>query len=294
MKSLSSTSLVSIALTLQLLSGVSAVREIRFVSPLQSLTIPDPELLETVPDASSEGQGALETPRRRFLPRFFAGLKAEDTIRQKLAMGQVKVKDDLTEEEISGKDWVGKVQAAQERRNRKEESLIEAGYDAAIAKYESSAASATTPKAQNPNKYQFVGIIDKSNPQKPIKWHARPKPAGAKWSIRLVHVNKDAIVKDLFDRGKIDVFAKYTNTGKMKIKGEGDAAKPTNIPIVTSKYEVRKRSLKNLFNFSPKHFFYGFIWSLLEGTPPPTRNVHGWGNRVRSKLSIPGRKKWNA
>lgn len=257
MKSFSGTSLVGVTLVLQLLSGVSAVREIRFVSPLQSLTIPDPELLETVPDASSKGQGALETPRRRFLPRFLAGLRAEDTVRQKLAVGQIKVTDDEVEEaDISGEDWVGKAKVAQERRKRKEDTLIEAGYDAAIAKYESSAASALTiPKAQNPNKYQFVGLIDKSNPKKPITWHARPKPANAKWSIRLVHVNKDAIVKDLFDRGKIDIFAKYTNTGKMKTKGEGDAAKPTNIPIVSSKYEARERSWKNMFNFSPKHFF---------------------------------------
>ena len=94
MKSFSSASLVGATLVLQLLSGTtSAVREIRFVSPLQSLTIPDPELLETVPDASSKGQGALETPRRRFLPRFLAGLKAEDTVRQKLAVGQIKVPD---------------------------------------------------------------------------------------------------------------------------------------------------------------------------------------------------------
>lgn len=245
------------ALLLQLLSGATAVREIQFVSPLQSLTIPDPECRETVPSASSDGQVALETPRRKFLPRFLAGLKAEDTIRQKLAVGQISVTDDkVRETDISGKDWVGQAKVAEERRKRKEESLIEKGYDAAIARYESSAASdTTTPKSKNSNKYQFVGLIDKSNPKKPIKWHARPKPSGAKWSVRLVHVNKDAIVKDLFDRGEIDIFAKYTNTGKMKTKGEGDAAKPTNIPIVTSKYEIRERSWKTLFNFSPKHFF---------------------------------------
>ena len=246
MKASYSISFANAALLLQLMSGASAIREIRFVSPLQSLTIPDPELLETVPDASSDGQGALEMPRRKFLPRFLAGLKAEDTIRQKIAAGQISVRDDeVPEADVSGKDWVGRAKAAEERRKRKEESLIETGYDAAIARYESSAASASTvPKKQNPNKYQFVGLIDKSDPKKPVKWHARPKPSGAKWSVRLVHVNRDAIVKDLFDQGKIDIFAKYTNTGKTKTKGEGDAAKPTNIPIVTSKYEVRERSWK--------------------------------------------------
>jgi len=257
MKPSSSIYLLGVTLLFQLLSGASAVREVRFVSPLQSLTIPDPELLDKAPDASSDGQGALETPRRKFLPRFVAGLKAEDTMRQRLAVGEIKVKDDeVLEADVSGKDWVGQAKVAEERHRRKEDSIIEKGYDAAIARYESSSAAsaASTPKAKNPNKYQFVGLIDKSNPKKPIKWHARPKPAGAKWSIRLVHVNKDAIIKDLFDRGKVDIFAKYTNTGKMETKGEGDADKPTNVPIVTSKYEVRKRSWKTLFNFSPKHF----------------------------------------
>lgn len=251
----SSTTFVAVATLLQLLSGASAVREIRFVSPLQSLTIPDPELFDKTPDPSSEGQGALTTHRRRFLPRFMAGLKAEDTVRQKLATGQIAVDDDDDATDVSGKDWVGKAKAAQERRRKKEDALIEEGFDAAIAEFESSSAASAVPKVQNPNKYQFVGLVDKSNPKKPITWHARPKPAGSKWSLRLVHVNKDAIVKDLYDRRKIDIFAKYTNTGKTKIMGEGENAKPTTVPIVTSKYEARERSWKNLYNFSPKHFF---------------------------------------
>lgn len=251
MNQYSSTTFVT--LLLLLLVGASAVREIRFASPLQSLTIPDPECLEMKPDPSQ--QGALETPRRKFLKRWLAGLKAEDTIRQKIALGQIQTKcdDDQYEAiEVGGKDWVTKTRAAEEKRLKKEAAIIEQGYDAAMARYDAAATEATKP--ENPNKFQFVGLIDRTNGKKPISWHARPKPPGAKWSVRLVHVNKDAIVKDLFDRGKVDIFAKYTNTGKFKTKGEGESAKSTNIPIVTTKYEARERSWKNLFNFSPKHF----------------------------------------
>ncbi len=227
-------------LTLLLLAvGASAVREIQFVSPLQSLTIPDPEHVEKHPEAE---MGAVATPRRRFLPRFLAGLQAENTVREQIAMGRINTDDDDSVD-VGGKDWVGKTKAAEERRRAKEDAIIEQGYDAAMAKYDAMAAAASA-KAGNPNKYQFVGLLDRSNPKKPISWHARPKPSGAKWSVRLVHVNKDAIIKDLFNRGKVDIFAKYTNTGKFQIEGEGETAKPTSIPIITSKYEARERSIK--------------------------------------------------
>eukprot|EP00531_Pseudo-nitzschia_arenysensis_P004585 CAMPEP_0116126416 /NCGR_PEP_ID=MMETSP0329-20121206/6321_1 /TAXON_ID=697910 /ORGANISM="Pseudo-nitzschia arenysensis, Strain B593" /LENGTH=280 /DNA_ID=CAMNT_0003620499 /DNA_START=79 /DNA_END=921 /DNA_ORIENTATION=- len=194
---------------LSLAAGASAVREVQFVSPLQSLTIPDPEHVEKHPENE---MGALETPRRRFLPRFLAGLQAENTVREQIAMGRINTSAD-DDVDVSGKDWVGKTKA--------------------------------------------VNLLDywiEQTPRNPFPGTARPKPSGAKWSVRLLHVNKDAIVKDLFDQGKVDIFAKYTNTGKFQIKGEGENAKPTSIPIVTSKYES-KRSIKNLFNFSPKHFF---------------------------------------
>jgi len=242
-----------------LLTVASAVKEIRFASPLQSLTIPDQEVLEKVV-ADPTQQGALETPRRKFLPRFLVGLKAENTVREKIAMGQIQTTADDDDDgadavEVGGKDWLGKTRAADEKRRNREAAVIEQGYDAAMAKYDAVAAAKSSNKAQNSNKYQLVGLLDRTNAKKPISWHARPKPSDAKWSVRLVHVNKDAIVKDLFDRGKIDIFAKYTNTGKFQTKKEGDATKPTSVPIVTTKYEARERSLKNIFNFSPKHFF---------------------------------------
>jgi hypothetical protein len=111
------------------------------------------------------------------------------------------------------------------------------------------------------NKYQFVGVIDNKNRKnsnqdqnKVITWYARPKPPQAKWSVRLVHVNQDAIIKDLFARGKIDIFAKYTNAGIPKptttqTTDGSDGNKPQQqqqqvspSPVVKSRYDVRQRS----------------------------------------------------
>lgn len=243
-----------------LFAAVSAMKEIRFASPLQSLTIPDPELLDKVsaPSKAKDGeapqQGVLKTHRRNFLPRFLIGLKAESTGREQIALGLVKTDESGEDDafDAGGEDWVGNTKSAEERRRRREDAIVEKFHDAAMVKYDAAAMNSNIKS--NSNKYQFVGLVDKANKKKPISWHARPKPQNAKWSVRLLHVNKDAIVKDLFDQGKIDIFAKYTNTGKTEEVVEKDKTiTQTNIPIVTTKYEARQRSWKNLYNFSPKH-----------------------------------------
>ena len=82
----------------------------------------------------------------------------------------------------------------------------------------------------------MINSVSSANNETPITWYARPKPAIAKWSVRLVHVNRDAILKDLFNRGKIDIFGRYENTGTRDTT--------TNQPIIASKYIVRERSWK--------------------------------------------------
>ena len=81
-------------------------KNIRFASPLQSLTIPDPELfadekdkdkntvVEAVVDVENEdllvrssSRRILETPRTKFLPKFLKGLTAENHIREEIAVG---------------------------------------------------------------------------------------------------------------------------------------------------------------------------------------------------------------
>jgi hypothetical protein len=210
-----------------------AIRTLRFASPLQSLTIPDPEI---------QGEESLNTPRKRFLPKFLAGLSAEAQARKELALVRSR-EAALKADDVTGSNWAEKLALSGRERKQKEEEYVEATFDEAVKGVDS--VERTLDKAskflnKSRNKYQFVGVINRmagSDPnQKPITWYARKKPASAKWSVRLVHVNQDAIIKDLFNRGKIDVFAKYKNTGKLDEK--------TKEPIVTGKYEVRERSWK--------------------------------------------------
>jgi hypothetical protein len=212
-----------------------AVKRLRFASPLLSLTIPDPEL---------QGEEDLNTPRKRFLPKFLAGLSAESQARKEVALARSRRAQDLVNaQDVTGDNWAEKAAASERIRRQQEEALVEAAYDQAVAGVES--VEKTLDKAskflnQSRNKYQFVGVINRkavADPkQKPITWYARKKPSSAKWSVRLVHVNQDAIIKDLFNRGKVDIFAKYKNTGNLD--------EETKTPIVTSKYEVRERSWK--------------------------------------------------
>jgi hypothetical protein len=197
-----------------------AGRMIRFASPLQSLTIPDPEAKE-----------GLQTNRQRFLGRFKAGLQAEAETRRELAAQRTK---ELQAAAASGTEWAEKAADSERARRSKEAELVEQAYDKAVVQFEAENKKGGK-KSKSPNAYQFVGVVNRRG-DKPISWHARKKPTDAKWSVRLVHVNQDAIIKDLFNRGKIDIFAKYKNTGIVD--------EETKAPIVTTKYEVRERSIK--------------------------------------------------
>jgi hypothetical protein len=248
-------------------------KDIRFASPLQSLTIPDPELfadkvknsVEEVDVAVEEKKSAaekkqdllrssriLDTPRKKFLPKFLTGLKAENQIREEIALGRVKVPDSDDDFDVSGMDWVGQTKTEEAKRKRREDKIVEDAYDKAITSFEQEQRISKKMKKTNSNKYQYVGVVginkDKEKKNSPISWYARPKPKNSKWSVRLLHVNKDVIIKDLFDQGKIDIFAKYTNTGQRKQSDiasgeEGRTAKPSSqAPVVTTKYEARDRS----------------------------------------------------
>ena len=205
---------------------VQANRILRFASPLQSLTIPDPEEKES-----------MTTARQSFLSKFRVGLSAEAEARRELA--DSRTKDLQAAAASSDSDWAERAAGSERERRAKEEELVEQAYDKAIAEFEASNGK-KGPSAKSPNAYQFVGVVKKHG-DSPITWYARKKPSGAKWSVRLVHVNQDAIVKDLFNRGKVDIFAKYENSGKVD--------ENTGAPIVTSKYEVRERSWKYVNRF---------------------------------------------
>lgn len=208
--------LVSIIAGLAVLChSAMAGRTLRFASPLQSLTIPD--------DAES-----LQSKRQKFLSKYKAGLKAEIDTRRELAAKKTKELQDAA----TGGNWAKNAADKKQSRRALEEKLAEEAYDKAVAEVE---ALDKKIAGKSSNKYQFVGVAKRGG-KKPITWYARPKPADSKWSVRLVHVNRDAIIKDLFNQGKVDIFAKYKNTGRVD--------EETSQPIVTSKYEVRERSWK--------------------------------------------------
>jgi hypothetical protein len=199
---------------------IHAAKMLRFASPLQSLTIPDREVKEEI-----------TTKRARFLPRFKAGLQSEVEARRELA---AKRTSEIQAAATSGSDWAQKAVEVDRARRAKEDEVAEQAFDEGVAQFEKK--SKKGPKAaKSPNSYQFVGVVNRKG-DKPITWYARPKPSDSKWAVRLLHVNQDAIVKDLFNRGKIDIFAKYKNTGSTD--------EETKVPIVTSTYQVKERSLK--------------------------------------------------
>lgn len=192
-----------------------AVRNLRIASPLQAFTIWDRET-------------PIDTPRSRFLPRLKAGLTAEVEARKSFAE---KRKKRLQTDTMSS-DWSTNAAAAERQLDVTEDRLAEQAFENAASRVKIEMPS----KGKNPNKYQFVGVINSNKAEAPITWYAREKPEDAKWSVRLIHVNRQAIIKDLFSRGKVDVFAQYENSGRRD--------EETNTPIITSKYSVRERSWK--------------------------------------------------
>ncbi len=204
-----------------ILGPSQAAKVIRFASPLQSLTIPDREVKDD-----------LTTKRQRFLPRFKVGLQAEVEARKELAAKRT------TELQLSattsGTDWAQRVTESDRARRVKENEIVEKAYDNAVSEFDASNTKSPISK-KSPNDYQLVGVVTPKG-EKPITWYARPKPADSKWSVRLLHVNQDAVIKDLFNRGKVDIFAKYKNTGAID--------EETKSPVVTSTYEVKERSWK--------------------------------------------------
>ena len=182
------------ALATLFLRSARGVRDLQIVTPLQCLTIPDKGF-------DSE---ELLSRRQAFLERFKAGIDAE--IQEGGQLDNVLGKATSAFETASQQ-----VLAHQESRRKLQQNSSDA------------------------QKYQFVGVIqpqEGSSDAASISWYARPKPKNARWSMRLVHVNREAILKHLFDQGKIDVFGKY-ETSKDETTGER---------IVRAKYAAKPRS----------------------------------------------------
>ena len=208
--------------------GRRVSKTLKILSPLQSLTF------------FQEDETAKTTPRDDFLPKFQAGLTAETKTRELLA----RRREMLTsgDDGISvGSDGWGEAMEERERiRSEKEEEIVDSAWDRATAPFQKK--SETDTVSSSGSKYQFVGVIQPPNSEKKVKWYARKRPAGSKWNIRMLHVNKDAIVRDMFTSGKVDIMGKYVNTGEPadEVK-EGEV--PSLKPLIKGEYSVKPRSV---------------------------------------------------
>ena len=204
-----------LAALLACLTPTLAVRSLQFASPLQAFTIWDEDVANGT------------TARDRFLPQYRAGLNAETKARQSLS-------SQLTAS--ASKNWDQDAAKQESQLQSQHDQALEAAFDGAANAVKKAQALAQANNAASKSKYQFVGVIGRPSEPEAIQWYARHKPSSSKWTVRLVHVNRQAIVKDLFDSGKIDIFGKYVNTQTKNTE--------TGLPVIESHYSVRERSWK--------------------------------------------------
>lgn len=208
----------------------TSVRTLRMASPLQALTLWD--------DATKEHAARVgPTPRLRWLYKFQAGLSAEQEARRQLK----DVEWDSVDTTATSTNWADQAAAQQSLT----EQLAGNAFDQAVAAVQGELDRRQQQKplsVPHRHRYQFVGVIQPPSSATAVQWYARPKPAHARWSLRLLHVNRAAVLKDLYDQKKIDIYAKYTNTGRFV--GEDEDQKTTTIPIVERTYTARERSWK--------------------------------------------------
>lgn len=253
-------------------SSSGNARLLQFSSPLQSYTVFDRSALSSSDRAS---------PRRKFLPRFRAGLAAEKRAKevaleeQRRGMFDADDEDEEDESIRSDGGWAEASAAADERRRKAVERRAEAAHDAAVKGHDERVsaralrASSVAKAAATPGgggKYQFVGVVhDGKSSEKSggdVTWYARKKSRNAKWNVRLVHVNRDAVLRDLFVKGKVDVYGRYVNEGideaafsAADADGDAEGDRAGMKPRIRARYAVRERSWKNLWNFSPRRMF---------------------------------------
>jgi len=242
-----------------------------FASPLKCFTVSDK---------------ASKSPRAKFIFKLKSAMESSNRVRTEIKEEEKRNRqfeddDDFDDDEdfFESEDW-GSAYSSQnsiEERSKREkiQSAFQMGLSSADSKLDDmDAKQALAPSPKGENKYQFVGVVqsgEKGNKRTNVKWYARKKPKKSKWSLRVVHVDKPALLRDLFVRGKIDVYGEYHNTGvpvpavttsvsKSKVAVEESGIKR---PLVEAKYIIKERSWKTLWNFSPTAFFTdrsGLYW----------------------------------
>jgi len=187
--------------------------------------------------------------------------------------------NDYDDDDGMDESWAEASAAADKRKEKAMEKRVEAAYDAAVKGYDtriaskrSMSAAARSPGKSTSSKYQFVGVVNDGQGVKKTKpaevtWYARKKPRNSKWNVRLVHVNRDAVLRELFIKGKVDVYGKYVNEGLASNQSTAFAAADSSKkdvleeeelgikPLVKAKYAIKERSWKNINNFSLRRMF---------------------------------------
>ena len=213
-------------------SGKKISKPIRFLSPLQSLTL-----------FPKEVEASVSTRRDNFLSKFKTILEAEKVAKQHIARAKAGETEDYNDINTS-EGWEKRSQEMEKRREEREEEFVDRAVDRAIARLPSvQSQGAGKDKLA---KYQFVGVVQPSTSEKNVMWHARKRPANSKWNVRLLHVNREAIVHDLFTRGKVDIYGEYVNKpDQTEESTENGEAKSTLMgPKLEPLYSVKERSWK--------------------------------------------------
>jgi len=227
-------------------------------SPLKTLTI------------FNNGMGTTSkrftSARATFLQKFKGGISSQNIARNEMKEeenrrkkreeeGSVVLATETEEAEEIGQ-WeeysLSKEEEVMRERRSKMEEAFEKGFNSVKVGTKSS-------KKNGDSAFQIVGVV---LPEQGVKWYARKKPKDAKWNVRLMHVDKAALLRDMFVNGKIDVYAKYENKGRHQSSQteESDEANSVHVEPV---YSVRERNLRTLWNFNPVHYFTqrsGMYW----------------------------------
>lgn len=237
-----------------------SAKPVHFATPLKSLTIRDKE--------------NAATSRENFLFKFRAGIEQEQAVRRQIAQEEklsrqeeafsmVSNDDDdddeddffnsINDEQLNNNNnkWAEMSQEKEESYKNKKRKRIRQAFEQGFASgareleaKNSLAAVGSSPKEDN--EYQFVGLVNPSSSSSSssnnVKWFARKKPQGSNWSVRVINVDKAALLRDLFVSGKIDVYGEYANKGVST--GGAAAEDESNFPAVKAKYTIKERSWK--------------------------------------------------
>ena len=104
--------------------------------------------------------------------------------------------------------------------------------------------SLTFPNSGNGKgtKYQFVGIINEKSGR--VEWHCRRAKTSKGFKLRMLQVNKNAMIRDMLLDKSVDVYVTYRNSGKVN---------PENGKfLIEPKYELKDRRWANGWNTSAK------------------------------------------